>query len=295
MKIVIIILLLVNGLYARESMLAVSNSSPKIVQELASSVCSIERNNEGVSCCTGFKISGNEIMTNFHCLACVSNVYAKIVGATPFMMEPSDLIYSIGKAPLEYRKEVINKANLDPEFASFNIKPGQIPRNNLEIVSFLNTYQESFGKINFETYTNNTVLEKTALKINSIVLADNKLDMAILEIENIPIEKKSLTLSQKTVFKNLRLGIIGHPHVGPQPDKKSYDLTQNCKVINTQFNSTNREKVFAHYCDTMPGNSGSPIFDYNSGEVIGLHWGSNDALDVNLAIKMNEIILRYFE
>jgi V8-like Glu-specific endopeptidase len=119
--------------------------------------------------------------------------------------------------------------------------------------------------------------------------------MAILEVDGIPSNKKSLTLSKRKVYKNLRLGIIGHPHGGPQPDKKSFDITDNCKVINTDFDSSNREKVFTHHCDTLPGNSGSPIFDFNTGEVIGLHWGSNDALDVNLAIKMNEIIIKHLE
>jgi hypothetical protein len=119
MKNIFIIFLFISSLHARESMQAVTSTSPQIVKNLANSVCSIGRNIEGGSCCTGFKISDNQIMTNFHCLACVSKVYAKMVDATPFMMEPSNLIYSIGNAPLEYRQEVIRKANFRSRICKF--------------------------------------------------------------------------------------------------------------------------------------------------------------------------------
>ncbi len=45
-----------------------------------------------------------------------------------------------------------------------------------------------------------------------------------------------------------------------------------------------------HTCDTLPGNSGSPVIDAGSQKVIGLHHAGSRAGDVNFAVPMAEIL-----
>lgn len=290
MKIILLILFLCFNLIARESMQAISSASPSIVQSYASGVCSLGLNKAGNSCCTGFRIGEDTVMTNYHCLVCISPIYKKIVDATPFMMEPSELLYSIGNAPLKVRQEIIQKANLDPEFAQFNLSAQDIPKNNQQLVSLLNRFQDSLGNINFETRIDNNEIEKSALKIDSLVQAQNRLDMVVIRVKNIKEKNKILTLSYDLPIENDLLAVIGHPHGGPQLDMKSYDLTDKCKVKSRDFDSPTRDHVFTHMCDTLPGNSGSPLINRRTGEVIGLHWGKNEAFNVNLGIQMREIL-----
>lgn len=280
---------------ARESMQAVNSSSPELVQAYASGVCSLGLNKSGSSCCTGFRVGNNLVMTNYHCLVCISDIYKKIVDATPFMMEPSELLYSIGKASLAKREDVIRKANKDPSFRKYNLNADDIPKGNAELKELLNRFNKDFGKINFNTLKgiNSNELENSALQINKIIQVDNRLDMVLMEVNNISHKHKVLKLSYDTPLKDMPLAVIGHPHGGPQIDKKSFDITSSCKVISDYFNSPNRDHVFTHHCDTLPGNSGSPLINRLTGEVIGLHWGKNNAFNVNLGIEMREILNKF--
>lgn len=45
-----------------------------------------------------------------------------------------------------------------------------------------------------------------------------------------------------------------------------------------------------HTCDTLPGNSGSPVIDAGSQKVIGLHHAGSRAGDVNFAVPMADIL-----
>lgn len=275
---------------SRPSMSPVLSTSPQRVQKLASGVCSLGTDETGSACCTGFRIAQNKIMTNFHCLACANKVFKKIVGATPFMMEPSVYLYSLGKSPLSKREEIIKRVNMDPELGVYNLTANDIPKNNDELKGLLNSIPNEMTHINFETYLGNTNLEESAFRILSVEDANDKLDYAILNIEAVSDDHHVFSLKDTPLKRSQELGIIGHPHGGPNPDKKSFDITPSCAIDSPVFHSANRNSVFSHKCDTLPGNSGSPLIERSSGEVIGIHWGKNESSNVNLGIDMSAII-----
>lgn len=288
----LVLTIFISPVYAgkRLSMQPVGNSSPSEIKKLASGVCSIGKTETGSGCCTGFRIGPNKIMTNFHCLACVNKVYDKLVQNTPMMMRPSTYVYSLGSANRKYREKLIKIANEDLEFRELNLNADDIPRNNAELKSLLNRFPEKMNFINFESYLGNNVLDKTALNIVSIDEANDRLDYAILTVEGIDPSKETFEIKDSGIEKSNKLLIIGHPHGGPNPDKKSYDLTAKCKVISPYFDSGSRDYVFSHGCDTLPGNSGSPLIERSSGKVIGIHWGKNNEYSMNLGIDMFGIV-----
>lgn len=63
------------------------------------------------------------------------------------------------------------------------------------------------------------------------------------------------------------LVIVQHP--GGQPKKVSID---DCKVSGLQRTGVGSDPTdFGHLCDTLGGSSGSPVLDWNTGMVVGLH------------------------
>ena len=84
---------------------------------------------------------------------------------------------------------------------------------------------------------------------------------------------------------------MGHPSVGDHPNKKVYDITRSCKVLNPSYDaSMQRRNVFSHGCTTAPGSSGSPIIDRETGRVVGLHWGANYDKEIQFGIEMKSIM-----
>jgi hypothetical protein len=257
---------------------------------MASGVCSLGSDKTGSACCSGFRIGPNRIMTNFHCLACANKLFKKITGATPFMMMPAPFLYALGNAPLAKREQIMNKVNSDPAMRGYNLTADDIPKNDDELKGLLNSLPSEMNYINFETYLGNIDLQSSSLRVLSIEEANDRLDYAILNIERIPEFHYTFSLKEGGIKEGKKLGIIGHPHFGPNPDKKAYDITSGCKVKSASHDSSVRDSVFSHTCDTYPGNSGSPVIERSSGEVIGIHWGKNESFNVNLGIDMSAVI-----
>lgn len=293
MKIFVILVLASINVFAQNPRVSMSPVTAKTdirVKTLATGVCSVGSNDSGSACCSGFRIGKNKVMTNFHCLGCANKVFQKIVGNTPFMMRPANFLYSLGRSPLNYRQMVIEKINTSPQFKKYNLTADDIPRNNTELKDLLNSMPEEMNSINFETYLGNNDLKKSALKIQSIEYANDMLDVAILNIEDIDDRHYTFELEANAVVRRKPLLIIGHPHGGPNPDMKSFDVTSNCRVVDPVYDSAGRNAVISHRCDTLPGNSGSPLIDRATGKVIALHWGKNDHFQINLGIDMSAII-----
>lgn len=59
------------------------------------------------------------------------------------------------------------------------------------------------------------------------------------------------------------IGILGHPR------GKGLHFSTDCRLAKDQSGHHN----FTHQCDTLEGHSGSPVFDLNSGKVVGIHDG----------------------
>jgi V8-like Glu-specific endopeptidase len=274
----------------RESMLPVSTSSPSLIQEYATGVCSLGSNKTGTGCCTGFRVGPNKIMTNFHCLGCVSTLYKGLEASTPFMQRPSTFIYNIGNSSRAAREMVIGKVNQNEALREYNLTADDIPRNNDELRDLLNRFTDKMHNVNFNTYLGNTLLPDSALRIKSVLEANDILDYAIIEVDGMSPNIKTLIVKSNLVVEKKALAIIGHPHGGPNPDKKSFDITSKCRILNRRVESGSRTDVFSHQCDTLPGNSGSPIIDRNTGVVVGIHWGKQDSFGYNMAIDMTAIM-----
>lgn len=124
----------------------------------------------------------------------------------------------------------------------------------------------------------------TEIKINKILVSDTYIDIAILEIESncfnnakeITANSKQLSLGEKVVLK------------GFSSDENFVEAFG--EITGIEYDRKIKPS-FHHTSDTLPGMSGSPIFN-NKGEIIGIHWGSGE--DFNQAIPIH-LILNLFE
>jgi hypothetical protein len=275
----------------------VTKDSNTVIKDYASGVCSIGFKESGTKCCTGFRIADDLIMTNFHCLACVHNIFQALVGETPLLMEPSRFLYSLPKnnpKVMDQAKKYLQSKNIEIDYNTF-----EIPSNDLEFQKLMNSYPHLFTEINFNnTIDNEAPIEESAYKIKEIMSMNLVLDYSILRVEGMNASQKTFQLSDQTVFEKQNLTIVGHPSTGKNPHKKVFDESRKCKVIDPVYSLPGvREHIFTHLCETAPGSSGSPIIDRESGTVVGLHWGGQPKKDafnvrkVNYGIEMKQIIL----
>lgn len=297
MKKIALIFGLVFALSASADMNPVTKDSSATIKDYASGVCSIGYKESGTKCCTGFRIADDLIMTNFHCLACVHKIFQSLLGETPFMMEPSSFLYSLPKnSPkiLDQAKTYLKSKNIEIDFDRL-----VLPSNDLEFKKLMNSYAHLFTEINFEnTIDNDVPLENSALKIMEIKAMNLKLDYSILRVEGMNSSKKIFQLNDKGVASKDNLTIVGHPSTGANPNKKVFDESRKCKVIEPLVSLPGmREHIFTHLCETAAGSSGSPIIDRETGTVVGLHWGGQpkkgpfDGRKVNYGIEMKQIML----
>jgi V8-like Glu-specific endopeptidase len=269
----------------------VTQNEVQNIQELASGVCSIGEN-AGTNCCSGFKISHNLIMTNFHCLSCANKVYNEIVKNTPFMMEPETYLYSLaqgGERMLNFIKEKIRK-NPDTQ-----IDPDKffIPKNDDELTKLMNVYSEFYNFVNFKNQIDIPFgdISKSKIKIKKIHYLNKQNDFAIIETEELSLDFFQFKLLEYRPLVGEKLITIGHPHKSDYPNKKMYDAAENCQITQLNFSATygDRKNVLVHHCETNFGSSGSPLIQKNTSEVIGIHWGS-DTKNKSFGIEMNSIV-----
>lgn len=290
MKILLLCWSLLVAVSSWGSMIPVTNTSPNLVKDYASGICSIGTNEEGTKCCTGFRIDKDLIMTNFHCLACVHKIFNTLVKKTPRFMEPSQFLYSLPHGDpvfLELVKEEMRASGLNMDYDQFFL-----PANDTEFRKLMNSYPELLTRINFKNTIDNAIpLIESSYQIKEIVAMNLSLDYSVIRVEKMGTEEKILKLNSQVLVPKQKLAIMGHPSVGPYPNKKVYDVSSDCQVLDPTYDTSNvRIHVFTHHCSTAPGSSGSPIVDRANGKVIGIHWGANDSEDVRFGIEMKSII-----
>ncbi len=124
---------------------------------------------------------------------------------------------------------------------------------------------------------------------NRIVVANMAHDLAIIELkEEVPAELVPLRLAKTFTPSQQDIILIGQP--GGLDKKISYrnkvdGAYTSCRARSAVFpngsdgsddpHAYERRKnpnSFVHDCDTIGGNSGSPVFDAATLEVVGLHW-----------------------
>jgi hypothetical protein len=122
------------------------------------------------------------------------------------------------------------------------------------------------AQVDFDYLATSSPLKPERLK--EMLAADPGLDYALFRLQK-PASVQPLRLKTSAVAKDQQLLIIGHP-LG-EPKQVSIE---GCKVagLDLEGSGSGKKTDFGHLCDTLGGNSGSPIFDgLVSGEVIGLH------------------------
>ncbi|MDA8830124.1 serine protease [Planktomarina temperata] len=112
--------------------------------------------------------------------------------------------------------------------------------------------------------------------------ASKTLDYAVLEVIGNPSQEYGqLKLASTSPTGGDPFWIIGHPMGEGQRISR-----EKCKA-NTPALSSGK---LLHTCDTLPGNSGSPVIDAGLQQVVALHHAGSKADSVNFAILMSEIL-----
>ncbi|MEG4500314.1 tetratricopeptide repeat protein [Microcoleus sp. F10-C6] len=127
---------------------------------------------------------------------------------------------------------------------------------------------QSEQKIEVEFYSephSSELRKRKSAKIVKITAASDKLDLALLEVTDIPKDIQPLARSSTPVTLNAPIRIIGYPYTAD-------DWTvATGKVINQTDKELRMSAISA------PGNSGSPVLDHQN-RVVGLVWGSSSTI-----------------
>ena len=114
------------------------------------------------------------------------------------------------------------------------------------------------------------------------VEASKTLDYAVLEVIGDPSQEYGqLKLASTSPAGGDPFWIIGHPMGEGQRISR-----EKCKANNPALSAGK----LLHTCDTLPGNSGSPVIDAGLQQVVALHHAGSKADSVNFAILMSEIL-----
>lgn len=108
------------------------------------------------------------------------------------------------------------------------------------------------------------------------------LDYIVLRVHGNPAATHPiLPLAPTTLRKGMPYWIIGHPM-----GKAQHISREGCRAADPAVEG-NRLR---HTCDTLGGNSGSPIFDSSARQVVGLHNSGNSNIGINFGIPMQMIL-----
>lgn len=125
------------------------------------------------------------------------------------------------------------------------------------------------------------------LIVRRIVMIHPYWDMAMLEVENLPVDRKPLKLSLADVsaMDGNEIAVIGYPAFDPRNEAeeqdKLFDREYGVKrlqpgKLHGRASTESFGKVVAaaaHDCSTLGGNSGSCVVDLATGEILALHFG----------------------
>ena len=122
-----------------------------------------------------------------------------------------------------------------------------------------------------------------SFRVNPVpVEANAALDYAVLEVFGNPArEWGALTLSPASISEGRPFWIIGHPEGGAQRISR-----EDCASASPALSGGR----LRHTCDTLPGNSGSPVIDTDTRAVIALHHAGSRRSGANYAIPMADIL-----
>ncbi len=96
---------------------------------------------------------------------------------------------------------------------------------------------------------------------------DQEADYALIQVDPIPATAMVLEREPRAMKLTAEALVLGYPK------GRALSLSGNCDAI---MGSDPESQIFRHHCDTLPGNSGSPVLDAQTLEVIGVHNGDAD-------------------
>jgi V8-like Glu-specific endopeptidase len=96
---------------------------------------------------------------------------------------------------------------------------------------------------------------------------DQEADYALIQVDPIPATAVVLERDPRAMNLTATAMVLGYPK------GRSLSLSGACDAI---MGRNPDSQIFHHRCDTLPGNSGSPVLDATTLEVIGVHNGDAD-------------------
>lgn len=120
--------------------------------------------------------------------------------------------------------------------------------------------------------------------VNQIPVETNKdLDYTLLRVLGAKPGKEfgTMRLASAVPVEHSPYWIIGHPNGDAQRISR-----EGCAAASPALSS----RRLRHNCDTLPGNSGSPVIDAGTQQVIALHNAGSSAKQVNYAVPMSMIL-----
>lgn len=137
------------------------------------------------------------------------------------------------------------------------------------------------------------------LYCKKIILIDKEHDFAIVELdvkredEFKFYQMNAFTFTKSlNYYRNTPLASIGYGEVNNPRKKISYDASNDCRILSpdNRFRNVRREAgeqsrsipSFATGCDISRGDSGSPIINKDTGELLGIVWGTTTPKPVSV-------------
>jgi endonuclease G len=122
----------------------------------------------------------------------------------------------------------------------------------------------------------------------------NDPDIALIEVANETVARvEPITLSSRKVTKDTRLGVVGYPAYDSRSDPEDVaryfgDIFNVKRFAFGNVTGVNPRSQFTHDATTLGGNSGSCVFDRDTGEAVGLHF-AGDYRVANYAVTVDQV------
>lgn len=103
----------------------------------------------------------------------------------------------------------------------------------------------------------------------------NSHDYALLIVDNPPAAFVDVELNKRPQAGS-QITLFGHPRKRPMEWSKFCVIVPFPENFMPELSTRERKNLFAHQCDTEQGNSGSPLIELKTLELIGIHHGGYD-------------------
>jgi endonuclease G, mitochondrial len=153
------------------------------------------------------------------------------------------------------------------------------------------------AKIDFREEYQIPTANEVAISDILFIANDSGPDLAFLKLKNSPHGINPLELADHEVKNRDPIAVIGYPALDTRNDgvvmsRIFSDIFDVKRFAPGQVSFVDgSQQTFQHDCTTLGGNSGSPVINYESGKVVGLHFSGRFGVS-NFAIKAS-LIKRY--